>query len=195
MNQRRFPAVAAIALALALLSSVAPQVRAADTYQVDPVHSMVLFKVDHLGFSYSYGRFNDISGSIVIDEENPANSSVQIEIKAESVDTHSARRDQHLRSVDFLNAKQFPVISFKSKQVKKSGSTYEIAGDLTVRGVTKPVTVTLQRYRTGTDPWGNVRTGFNGSFTIQRSEYGVNYMPEGIGEDVEMLLTFEGIKQ
>jgi polyisoprenoid-binding protein YceI len=169
--------------------------RAADTYDVDPVHTVLVFKVNHLGYTDFYGRFNDISGTITIDEQNPALSSVKLDVKADSVDTHSDRRDQHLRSPDFLNASQFPRISFKSTKVNKKGdTTYEVAGDLTLRGVTKPLTVTLTRHKTGEDPWGNYRTGFNGSFTIKRTEFGVSYMPEAISDEVHLTLGLEAVR-
>ena len=196
MKCRGLPApLLAIALA-ATITGLSPQPLAADKYEVDPVHSMLIFRVNHLGFSNLYGRFNDLSGSFTVDEENPSNSSIVFEVKAESVDTHSERRDQHLRSPDFLNAKQFPTISFKSTKVKKTDdNTYEVTGEFTLRGVTKPLTVTLTRNRSGKDHMGKYRTGFNGNFKIKRSEFGVNYMPQGIGEEVELLLAIEGLRQ
>ena len=183
---------AALLLLLTVAAAPAP---AADTYDLDAGHTMVLFKVDHLGFSHSYGRFNDVSGSFVIDEENPAAGSVTIEIKTESVDSNHERRDKHLRSPDFFSATQFPTITFKSTGVSVSGDDYTIKGDLTMRGVTKPVTIELTRMGSGKDPWGNDRVGFNGGLTIKRSEFGVNYMPDALGEEVEILLAVEGVKQ
>lgn len=178
--------------ALAALGSAA----AADKYEVDGAHTFVLFKVSHLGVGTAYGQFNDVSGTLTVDEENPAGSSVAFEIKAGSVDTHNEKRDEHLRSPDFLSAVQFPLITFKSTGVKKSGEkSYEVSGDLTLRGVTKPVTAKLERVGSGKDPWGNYRTGFDGSFVIKRSDFGVNFMPEALGQDVTILLAVEGIKK
>lgn len=169
---------------------------AADTYELDGAHCYALFRVEHLGVGISYGRFNELSGTLVVDEENPAASSASIEITTESVDTANERRDQHLRSPDFFSATQFPTISFKSTSVKKGeGDEYAITGDLTLRGVTKPVTATMRRIGSGPDPWGNERTGFAGTFTVERSAFGMNYMPEGLGDEVEILLSVEGIKK
>ena len=162
----------AVSIVLALLGGSVP-VAAADAYDIDGSHSFVLFKVNHLGVGMAYGRFNDISGTLTVDEENPSQSSVSLEVKAESVDTHHERRDQHLKSPDFLSAVQFPLVTFKSKSVSKGeGDTYEVGGDFTMRGVTRTVSATLERVGAGSDPRGNYRTGFNGSFVIKRSEFG-----------------------
>src|SRR5438128_2317015 len=110
-----------------LLLGIAAGLRAADTYQIDPVHSAFLFRIKHMNISYSYGRFNSSTGQIAIDED-PAKCGVNIEVKADSVDTADAKRDQHLKGPDFFNAKQFPTISFKSKAVKKEGAGYEVTG-------------------------------------------------------------------
>lgn len=182
------------ALALVLVAFTAPA-GAADSYDIDAGHTMVLFKANHLGFSDAYGRFNDVSGSFVIDEEDLSKSSVEIEIKAGSVDTHHERRDKHLASPDFFNATEFPVITFKSTGVDVDGSSYTIKGELTMRGVTKPVSIALERNNTGKDPWGAVRTGFNGGFTLKRTDFGVSYMPDALGDEVEVLLAIEGIKK
>jgi len=183
------------ALAAALFALLFVPVSAADAYKVDGGHSTVMFKVNHLGFSHTYGRFNEIDGSALIDEANASGSSISLSLDAGSVDTGNPPRDEHIRKADFLNAKEFPTITFKSKSVKKKGKVYEVAGELTLRGVTKSITVPMTRLETGNDPWGNERTGFDGSFTIERADYGVNYMPEGIGADVTMILSIELIKE
>ena len=119
---------------------------AAETYKLDPVHSSVLFKAKHLNVADFYGRFNDFSGTVTFDNENPSKSSVNLEVKVESLDTHEAKRDQHLKSPDFFNAKQFPVIAFKSTKVEKAGAdSYKVTGDFTLHGVTKPVTVEFKK--------------------------------------------------
>ncbi len=186
----------AVSLAVAALALGGAPAAAADVYDLDPAHSYAVFQVNHLGFGTSWGRFNDLSGTFTIDEENPAASSVKIEIKAASVDTNNPQRDEHLRKPDFFNAAQFPLISFKSTSVKKSGeSEYTVGGDLTLRGVTKPLSVTLQRHQTGADPWGNTRTGFDTTFLVKRSEFGVSYMPQGLSEEVRVMISVEGIKK
>src|SRR3954454_2565602 len=120
---------------ITLLGSFGAAVQAADTYQLDPVHSSVLFKVRHLNVTDFYGRFNDLSGTVTFDEAGPANNSVQLQIKADSLDTHNEKRDQHLKSPDFFNVKQFPAIAFKSTKVEKlADNSYKVTGNLTLHG-------------------------------------------------------------
>lgn len=184
-------------LSLALIGLLIPSVAtAADHYTVDKAHSTALFRVKHLGVSYLWGRFNDLSGNFTIDEANPARSSVDIVIRAASVDTDNAKRDKHLRSPDFFNAKTFPVLTFKSTQVKTTGKNLvEVTGKLSIHGKTRTVTMPLKRVGTGKDPWGGTRTGFEGELTINRNDYGITYMPGGIGKEVRLVLGIEGILQ
>ena len=169
---------------------------AADTYQVDPEHSTLIFRVKHLGAGWAYGRINQPTGSVTIDGQNPANSTFQIEADAAKIDTANAKRDDHLRGPDFFSAKQFPKLSFKSTGVSKAGDDkYAVAGDLTIRGVTRPVTVELQHVGTVDDRGGGKRTGFEGTFTIKRSDFGVNYMPEGLGDEVRVIVSFEATRR
>jgi polyisoprenoid-binding protein YceI len=166
------------------------------TYKIDAAHSYVLVKLNHLGIGNSWGRFNDISGSVVHDPVDPAKSAVKIDIKAESIDTANAKRDQHLRSPDFLNAKEFPVLSFVSKQIKKvDDKNYEITGDITVRGVTKTITVPAKITGQGKGPQGEERAGAEIAFKLKRSDFGINYMPGALGEEAEVRLDIEGVKQ
>lgn len=176
------------ALASALLAGPAA---AAETYDIDPVHSVVVFRTNHLGFADFLGRFNDISGEFTLDG---AKGSVEVEIAASSVDTGNDQRDKHLESPDFLNALQFPSITFKSEKAVKKGDKWTVRGDLTLHGVTRPVEVELEQGRTG-EFRGKTRTGFNGSFTIQRSDFGMDYMLEGIGDEIELMLGFEGVRR
>ena len=181
--------VIAVPAALALL---APPAGAAETHQIDTVHSTVLFKAKHLGVSYSYGRFNDISGTIVLDDADPAKSTAEISIKAESIDTGNAKRDTHLKSPDFFNTKQFPVISFKSKKITKTADgKLEAAGALTLHGVTKDVTLVVERVGSSKDPRGGAKTGFHTVLKLKRSDYGMKFMLEGIGDDVEVTISIE----
>src|SRR3979411_1327134 len=129
------------ALAVALGSAFALSANAADTFKVDPVHSFVLFSVQHLGIANTYGRFNDISGTVVFDKGNPWQSSVELSVQVESLDTHNSIRERSLKSPDYFDAKQFPTMTFKSTKVEGSGDMLKVSGDLTIRGVTKPVTV------------------------------------------------------
>src|SRR5438309_11525612 len=126
------------AIVFAILSAFVLSANAADTFKVDPVHTFVLFSVQHLGIANTYGRFNDVSGTVVFDKDDPSKSSVELSVKTESLDTHDPKRDQHLKSPDFFNAKQFPAITFKSNKVAASSDTYKISGDVTLHGVNRP---------------------------------------------------------
>jgi polyisoprenoid-binding protein YceI len=140
------------------------------------------------------GRINDSSGSVIIDESDPSKSSVQIELKTASIDTNVDKRDTHLKSADFFNVEKFPALTFKSKAVKKVDATkYDVTGDFTLLGVTKEITVPITRVGTGKDPWGGTRTGFDGTFTIKRSDYGMTFMLDGIGDEVQISLGVEGV--
>jgi len=167
---------------------------AADTYAVDPSHSAALFSVSHLGISNTHGRFNAIDGTLTWDAD-AAKSAISVAIKTESVDTAAEKRDQHLRSPDFFNAKQFPTMNFTSKSFTKvDDSTYTVAGELTLVGTTKPVTVTVKKIGEGKDPWGGYRIGFETSFTIKRSDFGIKGVP-GVGDDVAVTFALEGMKK
>ncbi len=167
----------------------------AATFTVDAVHSAVLFRCKHLGVSYSYGRFNDISGTFSIDPSSPEAVSIDISVKAESVDTANKRRDDHLRSTDFFSVKEFPTISFKSKRsASASDGKIAVTGDLSFHGVTKEITVEVEHTGTGPGPRGGTLAGFETVFTINRLDFGVNYMPDGLGKDVTITVSCEGGK-
>lgn len=189
------PAVALTAAALQPAASAASSTVAAEAtkFKIDSGHSSVLFRVKHFGVSNFYGRFNKVSGEITWDAKNPEASSISIEIDAASVDSNDKGRDDHLRNTDFLSAKEFPTISFKSKSVKKKGAQLELTGDLTLHGVTKSVTTTVDLTGEGETPFG-YRAGFETTFDIKRSEYGVSGVPGGVGEDVRITVSIEGVK-
>lgn len=174
----------------------AGQAFAADTYVIDSVHSHAQFKIKHLNVGYQYGRFNDIEGTVIFDDKNPAQSKVNITIKTASVDTKNAKRDEHLRSPDFFNAKQFPSLSFKSSHIKKlSANNYQVTGTLNLHGISKTVSFNFQKTGEGKDPWGQYRMGGETNFSINRTDYGINFMPDGLGKEVMLMLSFEGVKK
>jgi polyisoprenoid-binding protein YceI len=185
------------ALAAVLFVGPAPALAAAETYNVDAVHSSIVFRVIHLGVGAFWGRFNDISGTFVFDDVEPANNAIDITVKTESVDTNNEGRDRHLKSPDFFDARQFPKITFKSKKVtKKDGNEYEAVGELTLHGVTRETTVRFERIGTGSDPRsGAQRTGFEAAFTIKRSDFDMNYMLNGLSDEVRVIVGVEGIQQ
>jgi len=178
----------------------APPVQSgAETFEVDAVHSGVIFAIRHLDVGMFYGRFNAFQGTFTIDREDLAGSSVRIEIDAESIDTASEGRDRHLRSPDFFNAKQFPKITFESTEVRPAGDgKMTIAGNLTMLGKTRPVTLEAEKIGEGSDPRGAWRAGFVASATIRRSDFQMNYMLDkkpGLGDEVRLTLAVEGVRK
>jgi polyisoprenoid-binding protein YceI len=180
---------------IALLSSAGLTAAHADTFKIDPVHSSIVFSIKHLGVADFYGRFNDLSGQVVFDKAAPSKSSVEVTIPVESVDTKNEKRDQHLKSPDFFNAKQFPMIVFKSKSVEESGDNYKVTGDLTLHGVTKPLTLDIKRGPDGKGMEDEIRGGGQTHFTIKRSDFGMDFMQGALGDEVTVFLSFEGVKQ
>lgn len=185
------------ALALAAVLTFGHQVvRAADHYKVDPVHSTVIFKIFHLNTAPFYGRFDAPTGSFAIDDQDASKSTFEFELPVDKIDTGNEKRDNHLKGPDFFNAKQFPTISFKSTGVKKASDTmYEVSGDLTIHGVTKQVKVSIEKTGQGKDPLGAERAGLAATFSVRRSDYGVNYMPQALGDEVTLMVGIEGLKQ
>src|SRR5450432_515138 len=168
----------------------------AESFKVDPVHSFVVFKISHLDIGYVWGEFNGPTGTIAIDDSDAAKSSVQVEVKSDSLFTNAAGRDKHLKGPDFFDAKQFPTISFKSTSVKKTAdNTYEVTGDFTLHGVTKPLTVTLTKLGEGDKgaPMG-YRGGFETNFSIKRSDFGMSAMIPMAGDEVKLMVDLEGTK-
>lgn len=187
------PAHASIATASAGASS-AP-VTAVETFKVDPGHSMALFRVMHLGAGAFWGRFDAVSGTITTDSATAEGLSFDISIDVNSVNTASSQRDNHLKSPDFFSAKEFPTMTFKSRSARKlDGNVYEVQGDLTIRGVTKPITAKV--LWTGTAEMGmGRRCGFEASFTIDRGDFGVNYGIDNgaLGREVQVIVALEGL--
>jgi len=167
----------------------------AQTYQIDPVHSSLLFRVKHMDTAYVYGMFTSMKGTVVVDEANPARSSINIEVDANSVYTHNEQRDNHLRGPDFFNTRQFPTITFKSTQVRRiNANTVQVRGDLTIRGVTRPITANVTLTGKGKNPQGKDIIGFETTFTIRRSEFGIRYGLPGLGDEVQVTLSIEAAR-
>jgi polyisoprenoid-binding protein YceI len=146
------------------------------TYTVDTAHSRFGFVARHAMVTKVRGSFNEFEGSATIDGDNPANSSVTISLDVASVDTRNAQRDGHLRTNDFLDVENYPKITFTSTSITHDGGDdFQVTGDLTVKDVTKSITIPLEFQGSATDPFGNQRIGFEGSTQIQRSDYGVTY--------------------
>jgi polyisoprenoid-binding protein YceI len=149
---------------------------ATGTYTIDPSHSRIGFVARHAMVTKVRGSFNEFEGTGYFDAENPANSHLQVTVQAASIDTRNADRDGHLRSNDFFDMETYPTITFTSTSVDVvDDETYRVTGDLTVKGVTRPVTVDFEYAGTAVDPFGNTRLGLDGSVVINRKDWGVNW--------------------
>lgn len=168
----------------------------AQNYQIDPVHTSLVFRVKHMDTAFVYGMFRDIKGTVVVDEANPARSSINIEVDANSVFTANEQRDNHLRSPDFFNTRQFPTITFRSTEVRRiNANTVQVRGNLTIRGITRPITTNVTLTGKGRNPRGQDIIGFETTFNIRRSEFGIRYGLPGLGDDVRIMLSVEAIRQ
>lgn len=171
----------------------------ATTYEIDPSHSSVSFKVAHLVVSKVSGKFQKFAGSVDYEKDKPKAWSAQAQIEAASVDTSLPDRDKHLRSADFLDAEKFPTIAFKSvrTEVKKGKTT--LVGDLTLHGITKRIALDLAVSGTVKDPWGGERLGAVGTTKISRKDYGLTWNKAleaggvAVGDEVEITLEVEGV--
>lgn len=172
-------------------TSAAVHMPAAGTFQVDPTHSTILFKVHHEGAGYVYGWFKDFSGTFTIDSD-PSKSHVELAVQAASIDTRDDERNGNLTGPDFLNAKQFPELTFKSKSVAVTGAGWHITGDLTIRGITKSVAFDAAPVGDVTDPHGKRLVGLEAHLSIARDDFGVSFMPEMVGPQVELIIDLEG---
>jgi polyisoprenoid-binding protein YceI len=145
------------------------------TYTIDQSHSRIGFVARHAMVTKVRGSFNEFEGSAYVDAENPSASKAQVTIKATSIDTRNADRDAHLRGNDFFDMDTHPEISFVSTGVEAVDGGYRITGDLTIKGVAKPVSVDFEYTGTAVDPFGNTRVGFEGSTTVNRKDWGVSW--------------------
>ncbi|TCK08723.1 YceI family protein [Marinobacterium mangrovicola] len=183
--------------ALAGFLAFAPSAFAAD-YAVDTqgMHASVNFRISHLGFSWLKGRFNDFDGSFSYDAENPADSSVSMEIDTASLTTNHAERDKHIRSDDFLNVDEYPTATFQSTSfAPNDDGTAVLTGDLTLHGVTNEVTVDVTKIGEGEDPWGGYRAGFSGTLEFQPADFGIEYNLGPASETVYLDIELEGVRQ
>jgi polyisoprenoid-binding protein YceI len=173
-------------------------VPAPGTYTLDPAHTMVEFGVRHLGLARVRGRFTDVSGDVVIDEDI-TRSAVDVTIGADSIDTRDKDRDTHLRSPDFLDVDRYPQITFRSTAVTGQGDEWTVTGDLTIRDVTRSVILVVDFEGGAKDPWGGTRIGFSAHTEINREDYGLNWnqaLETGgwlIGKQVKIEISAEAV--
>jgi len=182
--------------ALILALAIAGPADAAESYSIDKDHSAILFRTHHFGAGYVYARFNGFGGTIQIDRKRPEASRVELTIEAASIYSAVRKRDDHLRSPDFLDAKQFPKLKFSSTRIeRKSDESYRVTGNLELHGVTRSVSFDLDYTGEGDDPWGNHRIGFHGELTLERSDYGIKGMLGPVSDTVHIVLAIEGMRK
>ena len=183
---------------LALAARNAPQDETVTTWNVDPVHSTVLFKVRHLGVSNFYGRFNKVSGTYSIDRENPDASTMVIEIPTASLDTNGEGRDQHLKGPQFFAVEEHPMMTFTATRIQhRRDDLFKLEGELTLRGETHPVFCGMEWFgEKDAGPRFGVRSGYEARFKIKRSLFGMDtYVKEGaLGDEIEIIVAIEGTK-
>jgi polyisoprenoid-binding protein YceI len=185
-----------LALTTAALLASAATASAAD-YKIDKQgqHAFVQFRIQHLGYSWLYGTFRDFDGSFTFDEADPSKDKVNVTINTNSVDTNHAERDKHLRSAEFLNVAKFAQATFVSTAVKKDGDELDITGNLTLNGVTKPVTLEAKKLGEGKDPWGGYRAGFEAETKIALKDFNIKTDLGPASQDVQLMISVEGIRQ
>jgi polyisoprenoid-binding protein YceI len=174
---------------------------ATTTWNIDPAHSAAEFKVKHMMISYVRGKFSGISGVLHRYEADHTRSTLEVSIDTSTLNTLDAQRDGHLKSADFLHVEDFPAMTFKSTRIERKGDGYAVKGDLTIRGVTKPVTLTVEEVsEPAKDPWGNTRIGLTATAKINRKDFGLTWnttLETGgvlVGEDVGITLDVQLIK-
>lgn len=171
-------------------------------YEIDPAHAVAEFGAKHLMFATVKGRLGEVKGEIEFDESDPLRSSVVATADVGSLATGDPRRDAHLRSPDFFDAENFPMLTFKSRRIEQSqGDGYKIIGDLTIRDVTREVIFDATYFGQGADPWGGTRAGFNAVATVNRKDFGLQWnvpLEAGgvlVGEMVNLNIEIEAVKK
>ena len=154
-------------------------------------HQFIQFRVQHLGYSWLYGRFNDFDGTFSYDEKDPKSAKVSVTIDTSSVDSNHAERDKHLRSPDFLDVEMFPEATFESTAFDGT----KLTGNLTLHGVTKSIDISVEKIGEGKDPWGGYRAGFEGKTSFKMADFGITKNLGPKSTTVEMILSVEGIKK
>jgi polyisoprenoid-binding protein YceI len=158
------------------MSAVVQPAATRTTWTIDPVHSSVEFAVRHLMITTVKGRFTDVQGTVVVDDEDPGTSSAEIVIQAASIDTREPQRDAHLKSADFFEVDAFPTLTFRSRAVHNwTKEAFTLVGDLTIHGVTRGVTLDVTTEGRAKDPWGGERAGFTATGRIKRSDFGLTW--------------------
>jgi polyisoprenoid-binding protein YceI len=205
MRIRLLAILPVLAITAFLAAASGPAEAKPEKYEIDPAHFTIALKVRHIGYFDMIGLFTEGAGNFTFDEKSPAVSDIRVVIKTESFFSGHEKRDDHVRSADFLNAKEFPEMVFVGKRAEKTGDrTGKIHGDLTLRGVTKPLTLAITWNKSGEYPFGGgllggkpYVAGFNANGKLKRSDFGMTYAVDNgaVGDDVELILGFEARRQ
>ena len=185
-----------VSLVLFLLSF--SSVASSAEYMIDTKgqHAFIQFRIKHLGYSWLYGRFDDFKGQFTFDKDNPEVSRVEVEIDVASINTNHTERDKHLRGKDFFNVEKYPKATFVSTKLERTGeNTGIMKGNLTLKGVTKPVTIDVEFIGGGPDPWGGYRAGFEGKTSVPLKGFNILYDLGPASQEAELTLSVEGIRQ
>jgi polyisoprenoid-binding protein YceI len=191
MNKNFLPQMWSLPIFLGLMANIA----SADEYRIDPSHSSVTFKIQHLGYSWLFGQFREIKGQFIYEPKNPQANSILVQIDPSSIDTNHVERDKHLRSADFLDVITYPEIKFESTRYLGDSASGVLEGNLTLHGITKPIRLNVKKIGEGRDPWLNYRAGFQGVYTLTRSDFGMKYFLGQHAKTVKIELNIEGIRQ
>lgn len=171
----------------AMVSTLAFSAQAAETYKLDASHTAITWHVNHFGFSTPSGKFMSVDGEVTLDEANPAASSVKVTVDVSGINSGVAKLDEHLKAPDFFDVAKFPTATFVSKKVELTGKdTAKVEGDLTMRGVTKPVVLDVKLNKIGENMFKLKTAGFTASTTIKRSEFGMTTYVPNLGDDVKI---------
>ncbi|MFO8154501.1 MAG: YceI family protein [Thiohalospira sp.] len=195
-NTLRTTALATVIGGLALVPATASA--EVEEYAIDTegAHAFIQFRIQHLGYSWLYGRFNEFDGSFSYDTEEPSNSAIEVNIDMASIDSNHAERDRHLRGDDFFDVEEYPEASFVSTAYEEHGDgTGTLVGDLTMKGVTREVEIDVEQIGAGEDPWGGYRRGFQGETTIALKDFDIDYDLGPASREAQLELAIEGIRQ
>jgi polyisoprenoid-binding protein YceI len=171
-----------------------------NSWTFDTAHSGIGFAVRHLMISKVRGSFDKWTGTLQYDESDPTSTQIDVRVEAASINTKEDKRDAHLRSPDFFDVESHPELRFKSTLVRQDGDDYVVAGELTIRGVTRAVELTVERLGSGRDPWGGERAGFSAKTSINRKDFGLTWnqaLETGgvlVGEKIEITLDVEAVR-
>ncbi|MDZ7805256.1 YceI family protein [Thiohalophilus sp.] len=186
------------AFMLGMLLMISGPLMAAEQYKFDTKgqHAFIEFRIQHLGYSWLYGRFNDFDGSFTYDKANPGKSKVNVTIDMSSIDSNHAERDKHLREEDFFHVSKYPEARFVSTSFEEHGDgTATLKGDLTIKDATRNVSIDVEHIGHGEDPWGGYRRGFQGTTTIKLKDFNIDYDLGPASTYAELELSIEGIRQ